>query len=152
MVGTQMAIRWMQRHDFERVVALENQCFEFGLSKEEFRDWLRQSDCVCLVYETRGEVVGFLMYVFDDERYYLLNIAVAPEYRFQGVATEMLSHLKMGLCDNRTYLQTKLRLTNAPAIRFFKKNGFAVLRDRSETLVINGKREPIVQMRYVPGD
>ena len=153
MLGTtQMSIRWIQPSDLKQVMEVERESFEFPLTHEEFVDWLKMEQCVCLVYEVRGVVAAYLMYLYDHNRYELLNIAVGRGYRFQRIASELLSHLKMGLNQGRHSISTRVRRKNFPAVNFLLKNGFAVVGKKRETVSETEGAEFVLRMRYVAGD
>ena len=44
-------IRWMTRRDMVSVLEIENQCFEFAWSSDDFIRCLRQRNCIGMVAE-----------------------------------------------------------------------------------------------------
>ena len=145
-----MSIRWLLSSDVPVVARIEQQCFALPLTETEIMEWLAMQDCIGLVYEARGRIAAYMIYVFDDLQYYILNMAVAPEFRFQGVATELVRHLKLGLVIDRRRIRTKVREDNVPAIRFFEKHGFITRPDKLgvEYVHTGKKRLKVLHMKY----
>ena len=69
-------IRWMIRRDMPEVLAIEEQCFEFPWSEEDFIRCLRQRNCIGMVAEHSERVVGFMIYELHKNRLHILNFAV----------------------------------------------------------------------------
>ena len=126
-------IRWMIRRDMPAVLAIEEASFEFPWSEEEFIRCLRQRNCIGMVAERDDEVVGFMIYELHKNRLHILNFAVAPENRRQGVGKAMVGKLLSKLShERRNRIMLEVRETNLEAQLFFKQIGFravSVLRD-----------------------
>jgi ribosomal-protein-alanine N-acetyltransferase len=76
----------------------------------------------CVVAEWSGTVAGFLAWrPLDDVECEVLNLAVAPEFRRQGVARELLRPL-LNLRDRQIFLE--VRESNQTARIFYKSMGF----------------------------
>lgn len=119
-----MPIRWITHADLDDVMDIENASFQYPLTRIEFVEWLKCDDVVCLVYDVRGDIAGFVMYAFDNRMYAILNMAVRPEYRFQGIAKEMIEHLKQGLIGSRKTMIASVRDRNKAALKMFRSLGF----------------------------
>ncbi len=118
-------VRWMVRRDLPEVVAIEQACFEFPWREDDFLHCLRQRNCIGMVAEHEGRVVGFMIYEVPKNRIHLLNIATAPEYRRQGVARQMAAKLTGKLVNQRrSRIVLEVRETNLPALLFFREIGF----------------------------
>ncbi len=118
-------VRWMVRRDFPEVMAIEQACFEFPWDEKDFETCLRQRNCIGMVAEHEGRVVGFMIYEIPKNRIHLLNIATAPEFQHQGVARQMVQKLIGKLASQRrTKISLEVRETNLPALVFFRALGF----------------------------
>lgn len=149
MKTTTMPIRWIQRADLDDVMEIEQDSFQYPLTRDEFVEWLKCEDVVCLLYETKGDIAGFVMYVFDSRMYHIINMAVRPEYRFQGIATELINHLKLGLSGTRQAITASVRDRNKPAIKMFKRLGFKNMeRDMSYKMETNKGVERVWRMKF----
>lgn len=126
-------IRWMIRRDMPAVLAIESQSFEFSWTEDDFIRCLRQRNCIGMVAEQDDQVVGFMIYELHKNRLHILNFAVAPGNRRQGVGRAMVSKLLSKLShERRNRIMLEVRETNLDAQLFFKQIGFravSVLRD-----------------------
>ena len=120
-------VRWMVRRDFEQVLAIEQECFEFAWTEEEFRQCLQQPNCLGMVAEHEGRVVGFVVYETPKNRILVTNIATDPEFQRHGIARQMIQKLvaKM-IYQQRHKLTIEIRETNLPALLCFRALGFRV--------------------------
>src|SRR5690606_41615024 len=85
----QLQIRWMIRRDMPEVLEIENESFEFPWTDEDFIRCLRQRNCIGMVAESEGRVLGFMIYELHNTRIHLLNFTVAAQYRRQCVDSRM---------------------------------------------------------------
>lgn len=126
-------IRWMIRRDSEEVLAIERASFEFPWRDEDFLACLRQRNCIGMVAEHSEKVVGFMLYELHKDRLHILNFAVHPDFRRQGVGRKMVEKLVSKLHpQRRNRIMLEVRETNVPAQLFFKQLGFraiSLLRD-----------------------
>jgi ribosomal-protein-alanine N-acetyltransferase len=118
-------VRWMVRRDFAKVQTIEQACFEFPWTEEEFRQCLQQPNCLCVVAEYEGQVVGYVVYETPKNRIFISNIAVDPEFQRHNVARQMVQKLvsKM-LYQRRHRIVVEIRETNLPALLCFRALGF----------------------------
>ena len=127
-------IRWLIRRDMPAVLEIEAGSFEFAWTEEDFICCLRQRNCIGMVAEVAGEVVGYMIYELQKSRLRILNFAVAPGARRTGVGRGMVRRLIDKLSQQRrTEIILEVRETNLPAQMFFKSAGFKafrVVRDR----------------------
>ena len=144
-------IRWMIRRDMPAVLGIEQSCFEFAWTEEDFIRCLRQRNCIGMVAERNDEIVGFMIYELHKNRLHILNFAVAPEQRRNGVGNAMCSKLFGKLShERRNRIMLEVRETNLDAQLFFKSLGFraiSVLRDFYDDTVEDAY---LMQYRYQP--
>ena len=141
-------IRWLIRRDMADVLAIEAASFEYAWTEEDFLCCLRQRNCIGMVAERGGKIVGFMIYELHKAKLRLLNFAVAPAMRRQHVASQMIRRLVDKLSQQRRReIVLEVRETNLPAQKFFQKQGFlalGVLRDRYDDTT-----EDAYLMRYL---
>lgn len=127
-------IRWLIRRDMPEVLAIEQASFEYAWTEEDFLCCLRQRNCIGMVAERDGRIVGFMIYELHKQRLRLLNFAVADSARRSHVGTQMVRRLIDKLSQQRRReIMLEVRETNLAAQLFFKNMGFlalGVLRDR----------------------
>lgn len=118
-------IRWMIRRDMQEVLAIESRSFEFPWAEEDFISFLRQRNAIGMVADYRDRVVGYMVYEIHKSRLHLVNIAVHPGFRREGVGKAMLDKLSSKLSSQRRVLiSLHVRETNLDAQLFFKSCGF----------------------------
>ena len=85
-------IRWLIRCDLLAVLAIEQESFEIPWTEADFLCLLRKRNSVGVVAERDKVVRGFLLYERYPEYVRLVNIAVDPAVRRQGVGRDILDH------------------------------------------------------------
>lgn len=119
-------VRIMVRRDFAQVLAIEGACFEFPWTEQEFLGCLQQRrNCLGLVAEYEGRIVGFIIYETPKNRFFITNIAVDPEFQRHGIARQLIQKLvsKM-IYQQRHKITIEIRETNLPALLCFRSLGF----------------------------
>lgn len=129
----QSHIRWMIRRDMADVLAIETHSFEFPWCEDDFIRALQQRNCIGMVAELDGKIVGFMVYELHKTQIHVLNFAVAEDLRRRGIGGQMLTKLIGKLShQRRTRIVLEVRETNLAAQLFFRANGFravSVLRE-----------------------
>ena len=126
-------IRWLIRRDMPEVLEIEQACFEFPWSEEDFIRCLRQRNCIGMVAEVEDLVLGFVIYELHKSRLHVLNLAVHPHAHRHGLGTAILEKLRNKLSSQRrTRIMAEVRETNLAAQQFMRASGLraiSVLRD-----------------------
>lgn len=116
-----MSIEWIPQ-----IAALERQCFS--------KPWTERM----LAEELDNPLASFIVAIGDNEQVlgyagmsvvagegYIDNVAVAPEYRRQGIAQDLLSvFLRFGRAHRLAFLTLEVRASNEPAKRLYMKHSF----------------------------
>jgi len=120
-----MNIREMKLEDVPAIANLEKTCFSDPWSENSIASELNNRLSYWLVADDHGTIAGYIgsQTVLDWSD--VMNIAVAPEYRRQGVGEALMN----GLMDHLTRVGAKVfslevRVSNAPAIALYEKLGF----------------------------
>ncbi len=132
-------VRWLIRRDLPEVLDIEDASFAWEAWAEgDFLHCLAQRDHIgmiaeCNVGDAGEKVIGFMVYRLHKARLHIVNFAVAPQYRRQGVGAIMVAKLTSKLASHRrTRVTLECRETNLDALLFFRSRGFRatdVLRD-----------------------
>lgn len=126
-------VRWMIRRDMREVLDIENECFDFPWSEQDFIRCIGQRNTIGMVAEYDEAVVGFMVYTLYKSRLHVLDFATASDCRYRGVGRQMAKILIGKLSrQRRTRIALEVRERNVDAQLFFLRMGFRatkVLRD-----------------------
>ena len=121
--------RPMTLRDMQTVIAIENDCFDFPLSQEQFIELNRPPAFFTMVAESRSGVVGYATYQHARDELRLIHMAVDPFVRRRSVGRQIIDRMKYKLANqNREKLTAIVRETDVPAQLFFKSCGFVVVK------------------------
>ncbi len=128
-IKTQVHIRWVIRGDAPAVLNIEAASFEFPWSEDKLIRTLRNREVIGMVAELADEVVGVMIYELHKNRLHLINFAVAPTARRQGIGSTMIEKLVSKLShDRRNRIMLEVRESNLAALLFFKSQGFRAIK------------------------
>ena len=120
-----MEIRLMEKSDIPQLAALEKQCFSEPWSVSAFEYELNNPLSLWLVAAEGDTVAGYVgsQTVIDESD--MMNIAVRPDFRRQGIAENLIESLIIMLNARQSKsLTLEVRVSNTPAIRLYEKMGF----------------------------
>ena len=132
-----LKVRDYQPQDFPRLLEIDQSCFVEGIaySKEELRYFVGMPTAISLVGLQDEEIMGFIIADrFRPRRASrsvgkIITIDVAPPAQHSGMGTLLMSsaeaELKSVGCD---YVSLEVAVDNEPALRFYKKHGYSVLK------------------------
>jgi len=132
-----LTLRRYQPRDFQRLLEIDQSCFVEGIAylPEEMRYFLTMPTAISLVGLQDEEVMGFVIADrFRPRRASrsvgkIITIDVAPAAQHSGLGTLLMSgaesELKQEGCD---YVSLEVAVDNEPALRFYKKHGYSVLK------------------------
>ena len=123
----------MDKSHLSQVEAIERACFSHPWSAALLEQELYNDMISLVVAEGEdGNVLGYgeVRAILDEGT--LEKIAVAPPFRRQGVAEEILkAYLRLGQA-HLAFLTLEVRESNAPAIGLYEKLGFQVVGRRKD--------------------
>ena len=120
-----MQIKSMTEEDLDQVSLLERETFANPWGKEEIRKACCHEQNIYLTAREDGVVAGYCGVWCSVDQADLCQIAVAPEWRRQGVATALLQRVAEE-CRHRQVKQLLLevRMSNTAAVCFYEKEHF----------------------------
>ncbi len=123
-----MLIRLMESRDIPAVAELEKQTFSMPWSQHALEESLAQEHYSFLVAEVQGQVAGYMgLYRVLDEGD-VTNIAVAQQYRRQGIGQALLVRMLQMVQEQGIHLvNLEVRAGNQGAIALYEKVGFRVI-------------------------
>lgn len=120
-----MEIVLMQPSHIEQIAELEQRCFTDPWSSRSIASELDNPLAFWLVAEDAGKVAGYIGSQSVLGEADMLNLAVAPEYRRQGLGTRLIEMLETALRQQGVYsLTLEVRPSNEAAIALYEKLGF----------------------------
>jgi ribosomal-protein-alanine N-acetyltransferase len=132
-----LTLRPYEPRDFQRLLEIDHSCFVEGIaySPEEMRYFLGMPTAISLVGLQDDTIMGFVIADrFRPRRASrsvgkIITIDVAPMAQHSGLGTLLMSaaesELKKEGCD---YVSLEVAVDNEPALRFYKKHGYSVLK------------------------
>lgn len=118
-------LRWLIRRDMAEVLDIELRSFAVAWSTDDLLNCLRQRNVIGMVAEHNCRVIAFVIYELHPNRLTILNFAVDPEFRRQGVGTQMIDRLVDKLSQvRRREIRFDVRESNLTAQQFFRSQMF----------------------------
>jgi ribosomal-protein-alanine N-acetyltransferase len=122
-VGGQPSVRRLAYSDLPAVISIERRSFPAPWSLAMFVLELSKPSGICLAATDGSELFGYLICSRYDRVWHLMNVAVAPGRRRQGVAGRMISQLIDEAADELPFT-LEVRVSNRDAIAMYEKLGF----------------------------
>ena len=113
--------------DSPRLAELERICFSDPWSPAGLREMLQATYTVSLVALVGKAIVGYAIARWATDSGEILNLAVAPQYRREGIAARLIDTLLEELRTRKVrevYLE--VRESNGPARALYQARGFGV--------------------------
>lgn len=127
-------IRKMSYDDLPEVHAIERRCFTTPWSMDAFRHEITQKETILKVAVLKDKIIGYVCLRTILDVTHILNLAVLPEFRGQGIGSMLLRDALQELKQSgiKTNLVTlEVRESNIAAIRLYEKFGFKIIGRRS---------------------
>jgi ribosomal-protein-alanine N-acetyltransferase len=123
-VNSELEIRQLAYADLPQVIAIERRAFPTPWSLAMFVLELSKPSGICLAALEDGEMVGYLVCSRYDTVWHLMNVAVDPGRRRQGIATSLLEQLFEQADQPSEQYTLEVRTSNDAAIRLYERFGF----------------------------
>jgi ribosomal-protein-alanine N-acetyltransferase len=124
------AIDMMKKEDVDQVLKIEQASFSMPWSRNlflsEFRSPNVSNPMVALLDGPVRTIAGFIVFWLVKDEMHILNLAVAPAYRRQGIARKLVRtavRLAFRKGAERAFLE--VRASNAAAQKLYSRLGFA---------------------------
>ena len=142
-----MIFRPMLETDLERVVEIEKASMPSPWSKELFDEELKRQAAHYFVVEKAGEVAGYIGYWEAPEEAHIINLAIGPAFRNQGLGREMMNDCMEYARKRGAKLATlEVRQSNEAAQRLYEKCDFRTVAIRKKYYSDN-QEDAVVMLR-----
>ena len=120
-----MTLERMSECHIQQIAELEKLCFNDPWSVNSIASELNNRLSLWLVALDGEQVVGYVGSQTVLGETDMMNIAIHPNFRNKGIATELIYALIKGLSERGSHsLMLEVRATNEPAKRLYEKMGF----------------------------
>ncbi|HVD65715.1 MAG TPA: ribosomal protein S18-alanine N-acetyltransferase [Gaiellaceae bacterium] len=117
----------MTLHDLDAIVEIENAVYPTPWSRSMFAGELAKPSSLSLgAFEADDwKLIAYLIVSRYDDAWHIMNVAVHPECRRQGIASRLLDELfELTAGESRRGYTLEVRVSNATAISLYERFGF----------------------------
>jgi [ribosomal protein S18]-alanine N-acetyltransferase len=116
-------LRRLTYGDLPSVISIERRSFPTPWSLAMFVLELSKPSGICLAAEDADGLVGYLVCARYDDVWHLMNVAIHPERRREGIATELIERL-FDDAGHGARFTLEVRVSNRAAIAMYQRFGF----------------------------
>jgi [ribosomal protein S18]-alanine N-acetyltransferase len=120
-------LRRLELRDLSAIEQIEKESYPTPWSRSMFAGELAKPTSLSLgAFEREGgALVGYLVISRYVDAWHVMNLAVTPPYRRQGIARALLEHLfALTTSDERRGYTLEVRVSNEGAIKLYEGMGF----------------------------
>ena len=124
---TTIELRALGLADLRAIEAIERRSYPTPWSRSMFAGEIAKPSSVCLgAFDgENGALAGYLIVSRYVDAWHVMNVAVAPDVRRQGIASGLLERLfELTGGDGRRGYTLEVRVSNDVAINLYEKAGF----------------------------
>lgn len=128
-----MYIERAGKKDLERIADLETACFSDAYTLSQIVQSYENPFDILYVVKEDEEILAYMNFRILYEEAELFRIAVYPEYRNRGIASQLMHKMDEELLQRGAYVnRLEVRAGNASAIALYHKFGFEEIAMRKE--------------------
>src|SRR5213592_2933681 len=115
-------LRRLELRDLNAIEDIEKRSYPTPWSRSMFASELAKPSSLCMGAFDGDSLIGYLIISRYVDAWHVMNVAVDPDYRRQGIATALLARLfeRTGDDERRGYT-LEVRVSNAGAIRLYEQ-------------------------------
>lgn len=119
--------------DLDGVYEIENQSFPFPWKKEIFEDEFKTSISNIYLAKSQQEILGFIIFWIVRGEMHILNIAVHPDQRKNGIGKKLIEFSEKFAKERGVkYCLLEVRESNKTAQKFYEKFSYEFLYKRAK--------------------
>ena len=125
-MATGIRLRRLELADLDDIERIEQASYPTPWSRSMFASELAKPSSLSLgAVDENGTLVGYLVLSRYVDAWHVMNVAVAPERRREGIASALLERLlEATRGDGRRGYTLEVRVSNVGAIRLYERFGF----------------------------
>jgi ribosomal-protein-alanine N-acetyltransferase len=121
--------------DLDSLLSIENQSFQSPWVRQHFQNELAQPHSFTLTAHlldaTPKELVGYIVYWFIIDELHILNLAISPAYRRQGIARGLIREaISLAKANHIKTAWLEVRPSNKAAMSLYHSLGFELVMTR----------------------
>src|SRR3954453_9478532 len=144
-----LRLRRLGYGDLPSVISIERRSFPTPWSLAMFVLELSKPSGICLAAEDSEGLVAYLVCARYDDVWHLMNVAVRPERRRRGIATDLIERLFEEAGPGARFT-LEVRVSNPPAIEMYRRFGFRSAGRRRRYYHDNGE-DALIMWLGAPG-
>jgi ribosomal-protein-alanine N-acetyltransferase len=155
---TELRFRRLELRDLGGIERIERRSYPTPWSRSMFASEIAKPSSICLgAFDAETDaLLGYLIISRYVDAWHVMNVAVEPAHRRQGIATALLDRLfELTADDSRRGYTLEVRVSNAHAIALYERLGFqgrgirrGYYTDNREDALIMWK-DPVIPSRTV---
>jgi ribosomal-protein-alanine N-acetyltransferase len=146
---TPVRMRRLAYADLPAVLAIERRSFQTPWSLAMFVLELSKPSSICIAAATENGLAGYLVCSRYADVWHLMNVAVEPNHRREGIATQMMERLFEDAGPDARYT-LEVRTSNRVAISMYERFGFRAAGHRRRYYHDNGEDALIMWLERAP--
>ena len=121
-----VALRRLELRDLNEIERIERESYPTPWSRAMFAGELAKPSSLSLgAFDPDGTLVGYLVISRYVDAWHVMNLAVTPSRRRQGIAQTLLRRLfEVTAADERRGYTLEVRVSNEGAIKLYERMGF----------------------------
>ena len=142
-------IRRLTYSDLPHVIAIERRAFPTPWSLSMFVLELSKPSGICLAATQNGRLVGYLVCSRYDTVWHVMNVAIDPARRREGIASTLMTHLFETADRPHEQYTLEVRESNEGAIALYERFGFRGAGHR-RAYYHDNREDALIMWRTVP--
>ncbi|MGE5299404.1 MAG: ribosomal protein S18-alanine N-acetyltransferase [Acidobacteriota bacterium] len=152
MVGeglTDIVIGDMETGDLPSVLEIERASFAMPWSETSFFNELKNPRSISRAARRDGRVTGYIFASRILDEGHILDLAVHPDFRRQGIASALVTHVIEHLREEGVrFIFLEVRESNVPAIKMYEQFGFEEIGIRKNYYVYPDEDAVIMCLKF----